>query len=280
VHLPPFDLHRPERLDDALELLERHGQDAALYMGGTELLLLMKLGFAQPAHLVDGKALAELTQLRVEPGRITIGAGVTHRRIERHGDVTRALPVLASLARRVANVRVRNVGTLGGNLCFAEPHSDPVTLLVALDAGVRLARRTGTRSMPLSEFCRGAFLTALEHGEVMTDVAVPLPAAGVRVGYQRLAFKERPTAGVAVVLDPAQPRVVVGALGPTPLRVPSAEGLLADGDLDAAVAAVGEAVAARDPEPGADFRAHLAGVLLRRAVAGATPVSDVAMART
>jgi carbon-monoxide dehydrogenase medium subunit len=278
VHLPPFELHRPERLDQALELLERYGQDAVLYMGGTELLLLMKLGFAQPGHLVDGKALPELSQLRVAPGRITIGAGVTHRRLERHGDVARALPALASLERRVANVRVRNAGTIGGNLCFAEPHSDPLTLLVALEATVRLAQRSGTRSMPLSDFCRGAFLTALEPGEVMTEIEVPLPAPGVRVGYQRLAFKERPTAGVAVVLDPVACRVVVGALGPTPLRVPPAEDALAHGDVDAAVAAVGEAVTARDAEPGADFRAHLAGVLLRRAVAGATPVAGEALA--
>lgn len=278
MHLPPFELHRPERLDQVLELLERHGQDAVLYMGGTELLLLMKLGFAEPGHLVDGKALPELSRLRVEADRIIIGAGVTHRRLERHGDVARALPALASLERRVANVRVRNAGTIGGNLCFAEPHSDPMTLLVALEATVHLAQRSGARSMPLSDFCRGAFLTALEPGEIMTEIEVPLPAPGVRVGYQRLAFKERPTVGVAVVLDPAACRVVIGALGPTPLRVPPAEDALAHGDVETAVAAVGEAVAARDSEPGADFRAHLAGVLLRRAVAGAVVTGAVVAA--
>jgi carbon-monoxide dehydrogenase medium subunit len=269
VHLPPFELHRPERLDEALELLERHGEDAAFYMGGTELLLVMKLGFAQPGHLVDGKALPELTQLRVAAAGITIGAGVTHRRIERHGDVARVLPTLVSMERRVANVRVRNAGTLGGNLCFAEPHSDPMTLLVALDATVQLARRSGIRTLPLAEFARGAFATALEPGEVMTEIHIPLPSPGARVGYQRLAFTERPTAAAAVVLDGAATRVVVGALGPVPLRVPAAESALADGDVDAAVSAVGDAVTARDTERGSDYRAHLAGVLVRRAVAGA-----------
>jgi carbon-monoxide dehydrogenase medium subunit len=279
VHLPPFALHRPARLEEAVDLLERYGEDAAFYMGGTELLLLMKLGFAEPGHLVDGKALPELSQLRVSRDRITIGAGVTHRRLERHGDIARVLPALASMERRVANVRVRNAGTLGGNLCFAEPHSDPLTLLVALDATVRLAQRRGTRSMPLSEFCQGAFSTALEPGEVMTEIEVPLPVPGSRVGYQRLAFKERPTAAVAVVLGGATSRVVVGALGPTPLRVPAAESALADGDIDTAVSAVSDAVAARDAEPGADYRAHLAGVLVRRAVAGASPTGEALAVR-
>jgi carbon-monoxide dehydrogenase medium subunit len=278
VHLPPFVLHRPSRLEEALDLLEKHGDDAAFYMGGTELLLLMKLGFAQPGHLVDGKALQELAHLTVGPDRIVVGAGVTHRRLERHGDVARALPALVATERVVANVRVRNAGTLGGNLCFAEPHSDPMTLLVALGATVELVSRGGTRRLPLSEFCVGAFLTALEPGEVMTRIDVPLPPPGVRAGYQRLAFKERPTAGVAVVLDPAACRVVVGSLGPVPLRVPGAEGPLAEGDVETAVTAVSEAVAARDDSEGADFRAHLAGVLVRRAVAGALPASAAAPA--
>jgi carbon-monoxide dehydrogenase medium subunit len=278
MHLPPFTLHRPTRLGDALDLLVRYGDDAAFYMGGTELLLLMKLGFAEPAHLVDGKALPELTGLSVRPDRISVGAGVTHRRLERHGDVARALPALAAMERRVANVRVRNAGTLGGNLCFAEPHSDPLTLLTALTATVELAGPDGTRGMLLSEFSQGAFMTALAPGEVMTRVNVPLPRPGVRVGYQRLAFKERPTAAVAVVLDPSACRVVVGALGPVPLRVPAAEGPLADGDVEAAVTAVSEAVAARDEAEGADFRAHLAGVLVRRAVAGAQPASEAVLA--
>jgi carbon-monoxide dehydrogenase medium subunit len=273
VHLPPFDLHRPARLDEALGLLDRHGEDAAFYMGGTELLLLMKLGFARPGHLVDGKRVAELTQLRVDGDRLRIGAGVTHRRLERHGDVARVLPALTMLERRVANVRVRNAGTLGGNLCFAEPHSDPLTLLVALDATVEMAGRGGTRTLPLSEFTRGAFLTALEPGEVMTRIDVPLPAPGVRVGYQRLAFKERPTAGVAVVLDGAATRVVVGALGPVPLRVAEAEAPLAAGDVDAAAEVVARAVEARDAEPDADYRGHLAGVLVRRAAATAVPAT-------
>jgi carbon-monoxide dehydrogenase medium subunit len=279
MHLPPFVLHRPRHLDEALELLSRHGEEAALYMGGTELLLLMKLGFAEPAHLVDGKAIEQLRGLDVRPGRLLIGAGVTHRRLERHGDLRRLLPTLSLLSRRVANVRVRNAGTLGGNLCFAEPHSDPLTMLVALDACVELASTRGVRRLALADFSLGAFLTALSPGEVMTTVDVPLPPAGTRVGYQRLAFKERPDAAVAVVLTPGASRVVVGALGPRAVRVPAAEGLLdASGgaDVDGAAEAVREALTRSDTAQGSDYRAHLGAVLLRRAVATALPVGAAA----
>lgn len=275
MRLPAFTLHRPHELGEALDLLARHGEDAAVYMGGTELLLLMKLGFAAPGHLVDCKSVAELTTLDVGPDVIRVGAGVTHRRLERHADVERAIPAMAFMQRRVANVRVRNVGTLGGNLCFAEPHSDPLTLLTALDASVELASPAGRRRLQLADFCRGAFSTALEPGEIMTAVDIPVPPDGTVAGYQRLAFKERPTAAVAVVHGPRSSRVVVGALGPRPWRVPAAEDALTASDgaaVDAAVAATVDAVAAIDTAEGADYRAHLAGVLVRRACASATPV--------
>jgi carbon-monoxide dehydrogenase medium subunit len=262
-------LHRPRQLGEALDLLRQHGDEAALYMGGTELLLVMKLGFAQPGHLVDAKGVAELGELQVLDDRLVVGAGVTHRRLERHRDIARVLPVLTAMERSIANVRVRNEGTLGGNLCFAEPHSDPATLFTALDAEVELAGPSGRRRLPLADFLLGAFSTALEPGEVLTTVHIPRPATDTLVGYERLVFKERPAAAVAVVRGSGGARVVVGALGPRPLRIAEAEALLLEDDIDGAAVAVTEAVAARDTESGADYRSHLAGVLLRRAWARA-----------
>ncbi|MBK5222453.1 MAG: FAD binding domain-containing protein [Acidimicrobiia bacterium] len=270
MRLPPFTLHRPRELGELLELLARYGDDAAVYMGGTELLLIMKLGFAEPGHLVDAKSIPELGELHVSADRLAIGAGVTHRRIERHHDVQRALPVLVDLERRIANVRVRNAGTLGGNLCFAEPHSDPATLLTALDAEVELAGPAGRRRLAVADFILGALSTALDPGEVLTHVHVPVPGPDTLVGYERIVFTERPAATVAVVRGPAGARVVVGALGPRPMRVPHAEMRLVEDDIDAAVEATSSAVADTDTEPGADYRAHLAGVLLRRAWSAAT----------
>lgn len=273
MRLPPFTLHRPRELDELFGLMGRYGDDAAIYMGGTELLLLMKLGFAEPGHLLDAKGIGELHDLKVGDDLVAIGAGVTHRRLERSHDLRRVLPAFVDLERRIANVRVRNAGTLGGNLCFAEPHSDPATLLTALGAEVELASATGRRRLSMSDFILGALSTALEPGEILTNILVPVPGPETVVGYERIVFTERPAVTVAMVKGPQGSRVVVGAVGPRPLSIASAEARLADGDIDGAVAETAEAVAAADTEEGADYRAHLAGVLLRRAWTGVMGVA-------
>ncbi len=117
--LPPFALHRPRSLDEVEDLLEQHGGDAVVYCGGTELLLVMKLGLAAYPNLVDLKGIPELHVLEERDGRLCVGAAVTHRELESSPFVHGLFPALAEMERRVANVRVRSVGTLGGNLCFS-----------------------------------------------------------------------------------------------------------------------------------------------------------------
>ena len=134
--LPPFDLHRARSVEEAGELLARYGDDAVVYCGGTELLLLLKLGFAATATSSTSSRSRSSRGIRRENGTLVIGATVTHRELERSPVVLEAIPALAEMERRVANIRVRNVGTLGGNLCFSDPHSDPATFLLALDAEV------------------------------------------------------------------------------------------------------------------------------------------------
>ena len=160
--LPPFDLHRPTSVEEATELAERYGEDAAFYCGGTELLLLLKLGYASFGHLIDLKQIDELGGLRAENGGLLIGATVTHRELERSELVRERHPALAAMEQRVANLRVREVGTLGGNLCFSDPHSDPATFLLAVDAEVE-CRRGGepTRRIPISDFVVGPYQTSL-----------------------------------------------------------------------------------------------------------------------
>src|SRR5581483_9693539 len=172
--LPPFDLHRASSVEEARELLVRYGDEAAAICGGTELLLLLKLGFAAYGHLVDLKGIEELGGIQAENGALVIGATATHREIERSPLVLERLPALARMERRVANIRVRNVGTLGGNLCFSDPHSDPATFLLALDAEVEYE---GTRR-PLAEFLVGPYETALAHGQLLRSVRIPLPPEG------------------------------------------------------------------------------------------------------
>jgi carbon-monoxide dehydrogenase medium subunit len=267
--LQPFSLEVPGDVGEALRLLEQHGDAASLYMGGTELLLILKLGLASPDVLVDGKRLPELRGIAVADGVVDIGAACTHREIETSDAVRRLLPALASLSARVANARVRNVGTIGGNLCFAEPHSDPATLLIALGATVELCSRAGSRRLPLEEFTLGALHTALGEAEIMTRVRIPAPASGpVRVGYERIAFHERPVANAAVRLDGDDARVVVGAVGGRPARVPAAEDLVRNG---AEAQSVADAVAAsvdplEDAQGSVEYKRHLAGVAVARAL--------------
>ena len=230
--LRPFRLHEPETVADAVGLLGQYGEEASLYAGGTELLLAMKEGLLRYGHLVNVKTVSALAGLTYDEGAgvLRIGSGVTHRTLERSAIVAADFPLIAQTEGGVANVRVRNVGTIGGNLCFAEPHSDPGALFLLYNATVTAQGTSGPRSMPLSEFATGPFETSLEEGEVLTEITVPRLPAGMTGAYQKFGLHARPTVGVGVALrmDDAQgvvteARVSVGSAGPKPVRVPQAE---------------------------------------------------------
>ena len=277
--LPPFELHRPRSIEEATELLERYGEDAALYCGGTELLLLLKLGFASFGHLVDLKGIEELRGVRAENGGLVLGAAATHRELERSPLVIERLPALAAMERQVANLRVREVGTLGGNLCFSDPHSDPATFLLAVEAEVD-CRRGGeaSRRVPIADFVVGPYQTALREGEVLLAVRVPSLPPGAAVAHAKFAVHERPAATVACFArveegEVAEARVAVGSVGARPVRAREAEQLLVGApaaELDRQL--VGEACerAAEASEPvedangSADYKAQLVRVLVER----------------
>lgn len=276
--LPPFELHRPRSLEEATELAARYGEDAAFYCGGTELLLLLKLGFAAFGHLLDLKGIEELRGVRPENGTLVVGAAVTHRELERSAVVHERLPALAAMERNVANLRVREVGTLGGNLCFSDPHSDPATFLLAVDADVECRRGGGQpRRLQIADFVVGPYQTSLEHGELLTAVRIPSLPEGASVAHAKFSFHERPTATVAClarVVDGAvaEARVAVGSVGARPIRSATAEEALAGApvaELDAVLATAGER-AAEDAAPvddatgSADYKAQLVKVLVER----------------
>jgi aerobic carbon-monoxide dehydrogenase medium subunit len=267
VTLPPFDLHRAASVEEASELLGRYGDDAALYCGGTELLLLMKLGFASFGHLVDVKGIGELDGVRADDGTLVIGAGVTHRAVERDALVLERLPSLAAMERGVANLRVRNVGTLGGNLCFSDPHSDPATFLLALDAEVE-CRRGGAavRRLPIADFVVGPYQTALEPGELLMAIRVPLPAAGTRVVHKKFRFHERPAVTVTCAVGGDDVRIAVGSVGVRPVRATEAERLAAGDTPRAAEAAAEVCGAVEDANGSVAYKENLVRVLVERAL--------------
>jgi carbon-monoxide dehydrogenase medium subunit len=280
VKLASFELHRPTSLAEASELLERLGDEAVVYCGGTELLLVAKMGLTDFTALVDVKRIPELGGLSAN-GELRIGGAVTHRELERSALVLEGWPSLAEMERNVGNVRVRNTGTMGGNLCFADPHSDPATFLLAAGGEVTLQRGgRPARRLPIGEFVRGPFDTALEPAELLVSIHVPRPEPDAVLVHRKIAFRERPAITVGVhlrVLDGslADVRLAVGSVGARPVRAAAAERELAGvsaGSVDQALLArIGQAAAqAVDPmedlNGSPEYKRQLVRVLTARCV--------------
>jgi len=279
--LRPFALHRPASLPDIADLLEAHGSDAVLYAGGTELLLLMKEGLLRPRDLIDVKRVPDLRRLAVDhDGAVAIGAAVSHHEVETSPLVRDHLPLLAGVARHVANARVRAVGTVGGNLAFADPHSDLATVLLILDAEVRLWSRRGERMLPVGEFVRDAYETARLDDEVLTGVRLTPWPPGTGAAYVKFGIYERPTLGVAAALMPgahpgaARLRLAIGCVGPRPERLDAVESIageqplarLADRIDELAAAAAGAVDPVDDRHGSADYKREMTRVFVRRAL--------------
>jgi carbon-monoxide dehydrogenase medium subunit len=258
--LPAFRLARPDTLEEALGLLS---EERVPYCGGTELLLAMKVGLHRPETLVDVKRVPQLRGVSRVGDDVVIGAAATHSELARDRTVLGLLPMLADVERRVGNARVRAQGSIGGNLCFAEPKSDVATALVALGASVTLASSAGQRVLAVSDLIAGAYYADKEPDELLVDVRVPV-GRNRRGTYLKYQVTERPTVGVAVVEDVASGacRVVVGAVGETPVTHEAAS--LSAVDVDAITSEVDPV---EDLTGSATYKRHVTGVFVRRAVA-------------
>jgi len=284
-----FDIAAPGSVAEASALLRRHGPDATVYAGGTELLILLKDRLLEPALLVDIKRIPGLAAISLDPCGclLRIGALATHRQIERSETVRAALPELAATAATVANIRVRHAGTIGGNLCFAEPHSDPATLLIALGASVALESAAGRREVPAETFFTGFLSTAREPEELLTEVLVPTVEPGTRVVYERFKVHERPSASLGLVLELdggaiGAARMVAGCIGERPARMTRAEALLAGQRPSPELFAAAAELVREEAEPtvdafeSGDYKRQLAATLAIRALerAAATGMGD------
>jgi carbon-monoxide dehydrogenase medium subunit len=281
--LRPFELHQPATVQEASRLRGRYGDDAGFYAGGTELLLVLKEGLLRYAHLVDLKTIPGLDGIAYDAAGQTlrIGALATHAAVERSTTAARHCPLLVEIERTVGNVRVRNVGTLGGNLCFAEPHADPGTLCVACDAVVRLEGPAGGRDLAAGEFFVDAYETARRPDEVLTEIRLPVPGPHTRGAYVKFGWHERPTLGVGVLLTldrrdttVVDARVAVGCVNPRPTRLRHVEAkvngrAIADvlrtlGEISDAVD--GEVAPTSDLHGAADYKMEMTKVFVRRAI--------------
>jgi carbon-monoxide dehydrogenase medium subunit len=256
--LPRFAVERPSSVGDALSLL---GDGAVPYSGGTELLIAMKMGLLVPELLVDLKRVDELRAIRTEDDQLVIGAGASHAEIARSQLVEQHAPLLRDVERRVGNARVRAQGSIGGNICFAEPRSDIATVLIALGGTLRLQSPAGVRQLAVSDFLQGAYATDRADDELLVDIRIPFDApAGAYVKFQTA---ERPTVGVAAVRSATTGcRVVVGAVGEMPVAF----------DFETLAAVTPDAIA-ESIEPIADltgsvrYKRHVTATYVRRLVA-------------
>jgi aerobic carbon-monoxide dehydrogenase medium subunit len=274
-----FRLEEPESVKEVSELLARFGESAKVYAGGTELLLAMKEGLVHYERLVNIKRLSGLNEVKLDNNTVKVGALCTHHQLETSPVLQQKLPALVKLEQNVANVRVRQVGTLGGNICFAEPHADPGTLLMAMGAKLIAEKSSSKREISAEDFFVDAYETSLEPDEVLTEIQLPLPAAKSGIAYLKFGYLERPSVGVAVALtingggkSVSDIKVAVGCAGPAPKRVAEAEELLKGKSVDEASQNLQQAgkvagsasQAISDLHGSQEYKEHIVGVLLKR----------------
>jgi len=274
----PFAYHRPETIEDALELFERFDGDAAFYAGGTELLLALKARVLRYDHLIDLKRIPGLSGVQADGNMVVIGALSTHHQLSRDPIILQYLPAYAALSDNVANIRVRSAGTLGGNLCFAEPHADPPALLAALGAVMVLRSTDGERTVSAGDFIESEFTTVKRESEILTHIRVPKPAAGSRFAFKSFGHLERPAVGVAAGFVPGEGggsfRLWVGAIAERPQHLEELEQMLGEAGPDALEDVLSQEVeriagdlpAISDLHGAADYKRSLAATYIRRCV--------------
>jgi carbon-monoxide dehydrogenase medium subunit len=277
-----FAYHRPSTVKEAVGLLADLGEDARAIAGGHSLIPLMKLRLASPSHLVDLAGVTELKGIRAEGGDIVIGATTTQHELISSELLSKALPILGETSLQIADPQVRYVGTLGGNVANGDPGNDMPAVMMCLNATYQIAGKAGGRNVPAREFYQGAYVTALQPGEIVTAIRIPAPPAGHGYAYEKLKRKvgDYATAAAAVILTMSGGKVARCSIGltnvaDTPLWAEEAGEILTGSTLDSATVkkavAAAEAITspASDGRGPAQYRTKMAGVMLARALARA-----------
>ena len=278
----PFAYHRPKSVADAVAMLADLGDDARPLAGGHSLIPMMKLRLATPAHLVDLGALADLKGVRADGADVVIGAMTTQHELIASDVLGGKVPLLRETALVIADPQVRYAGTLGGNVANGDPGNDMPAVMICLGATYEVAGKSGARRIAAREFYQGAYFTALEPGEILTAVRIPVPPAGHGFAYEKLKRKvgDYATAAAAVLLTMNGGRVATCSIGltnvsETPLWAEEAGNILTGSSSEAEIVkravAAAEAITrpATDARGPAHYRTKMAGVMLARALAKA-----------
>jgi carbon-monoxide dehydrogenase medium subunit len=260
-----FDYLEPTTVAEACTLLKQHAGEAKVFAGGSHLTILMKQGLYQPKVLINIKKISELKGIKydVQEG-LSIGALVTHREIETSPLVREKFPVLCEAEREVANIRVRNMGTVGGNLASGEPLTDLSQIFICLDGKAKIVGPNGQRVIPVEELFLDFYTTSLAEDEILTQVVLPPLPARSDVEYIRFSSSsvvDKPSVGVAVRLtletgaETIQiARIVLGCVGATPVRARKAEALLVRHKVTQELTEEAGSIASQECSPTSDLR--------------------------
>ena len=275
-----FDYHAPGTLDEAIALLTRHGEDAKVLSGGQSLLPLLKLRLGAAAHLVDIGRIPGLEYIKEEKGTLRIGGATRESALERSELIGAKFPILRDVALVIADPLVRNRATVGGNLAHGDPANDHPAVMLALGATVVARGPRGERTIPITEFFKGLFQTALAPDEILTEIRIPVPPAGSGGAYVKLERKvgDYATAAAAAQLTLDKGKIASAGIGltnagPMPVKAVKAEAFLKGKAPEPAVFAEAAALAGAAASPGADWRGsveyktEMARVLTGRALA-------------
>lgn len=274
-----FDYFEPKSIQEACALLEKHGDNARVIAGGTALVIWMRMKLLSPAVVVSLARLPNFDYCRFDAkDGLRIGAGARHRDIELSPVVKQRYPLLHETFRKVAQPRIRNMGTIGGNLAGGDPLTDPGASLIALDAEVTLTGRNGNRTLPLEKFFVDYYQTALNPGELLTEIHVPPPErpAWSHIKFTPRSVEDFATVGVAITLAVqggrcGDLRLGLNSVAPTIVRAKRAEAVLRGREItEASLREMGD-VAATEVDPmddnrgSAEYKREMVKVLVRRA---------------
>lgn len=259
-------------MDDAVRLLQEHGDGAKILAGGQSLIATLNMRLSAPQILIDINKIEGLGGIALKDGFIVIGALTRHAEAERSNLVAKHAPLLAKAIPQIGHPAIRNRGTIGGSIAFADPAAELPACLLALGGEVEIAGATGKRTVKADDFFRGLYETAIGPGDVLTAIRLPAATPQMRCGFGELARRhgDYALAGLAASARSeggklCDVRLAYFGVGLTPVRPRKAEAALANGDIDAAVAALdGDLDPPDDIQATGKVKKHLAGVLLRR----------------
>ena len=277
---PAFDYHRPTDLASAVGLLAQLGDEARVIAGGHSLIPMMKLRMAEPAHLIDLQSVAELKGITVAADHVQIGAMVTQSDLITHDGLARAIPLLREAALQIADPQVRYVGTIGGNVANGDPGNDMPGLMQCLDATFTLTGPEGSRDVAARDFYHGLYSTDRADDEILTRITIPVAAGGYAYEKQKRKIGDYATAAAAVLLtrqggSVASASIAMTNLSDMPVWSQAAGAALIGTECgaDAVTAAIAAMLDDIDPQADnrgpIDFKRHVAGVILARAIARA-----------